>query len=117
MASACFGAPCDEILHAFSSLDRQLLGLCARFGDDGGGARFRFGRLPIEARQQRRRFLAQLHRLGELGGDRLAARVERIQNHAMNADIDEDPDKDEEAKKDENFPLNSIMRLRLRRLD
>src|SRR5271154_1317020 len=93
-------------LHARGGVDGQLLGLGARLGDDGGGVRFRFGRLLLEAGEQRGRLLTQLRRLGQLGRDRFAARVERLQNDAMGAEIKQHAREDKEPEKDEKLRVD-----------
>ena len=100
------GAPRDEVVHALGRVLGELFGLGARFGDDRGGVRFRFGGLFLEARQQRGRFRAQPFSLVELGLDRFAAGVEPLQDDAVGADVDQHPDEDEKAEQDEKFGVD-----------
>ena len=102
-ASACLVRRAMKSLHALGGVLGQLLGLGARLGEDRRRVGFRLGALLLEARQQRGRLLAQLCGLVEFRLDRLAARVERLQDRARRAEVDENADEDEKAEKNEDF--------------
>src|ERR1700722_5129697 len=97
----------DEFLQALGGLDIELLRLGARLGDNGRCARFGFGRLFLEARQQSSRLLAELGGLSEFGRDRFAARIERLEHDPRDAKINENANENEETEKDEELRIIS----------
>src|ERR1700733_3158122 len=99
------GATGDEFLQPLGGLNAQLRGLGSRLGNDGGGVRFRFGGLFLEARQQLGSLLAELGGLSEFGCDRFAARVKRLEHNPRRAKINENADEHEEAEKDEELRI------------
>ncbi len=82
------GAAGDEVVHPLDCVLLELLGLDLGLADDRGRVGLGVGLLLFEARQQRGRLVPQLGGLAELRSDRLAARVERLQDRLVRAEID-----------------------------